>query len=179
MESAKLTEDLIDRTKNVLAKAKELQNLSESQLTKKASKDSWSAIECIEHLNLYGDFYLPEIKKQINNSIYPPAKTFKSSWLGNKFANSVAPRENLNSMKTFKDKNPVLLGSVRKNVISEFIRQQESMLNLLEASTQVNLNKVKTAISISKFIRLRLGDTFRVVIYHNQRHLEQAFKAIQ
>ena len=34
--------------------------------------------------------------------------------------------------------------------------------------------KTKTAISISKLMKLRLGDTFRFVTAHNERHLLQA-----
>ena len=40
-------------------------------------------------------------------------------------------------------------------------------------------DKTKTAISISKLIKLRLGDTFRVLIYHNERHIKQAERAIK
>ena len=46
------------------------------------------------------------------------------------------------------------------------------------ASKNVNLDKIKTAISISKLIRLKLGDTFRVLIYHNERHIKQAEKVL-
>ncbi|MFM7022373.1 MAG: hypothetical protein ACKOXB_05295 [Flavobacteriales bacterium] len=56
--------------------------------------------------------------------------------------------------------------------------QQKQTLELLEAAGKVDLKKVKTSVSISKFIRLRLGDTFRFVIYHNQRHIAQAQKVL-
>lgn len=39
-----------------------------------------------------------------------------------------------------------------------------------------DLGKIKTSISISKWIKLKLGDTFRVIIYHNERHIVQANK---
>ncbi|MGB3549023.1 MAG: hypothetical protein WBA17_18760 [Saprospiraceae bacterium] len=39
------------------------------------------------------------------------------------------------------------------------------------------MNRTKTAVSITKLIRLRLGDTLRVVVYHNQRHVAQALRA--
>jgi len=58
--------------------------------------------------------------------------------------------------------------------LTEFIAQQKQMIQLLNDAENVNLNKVKTSISISKFIKLKLGDTFRFVIYHNLRHIEQA-----
>ena len=43
---------------------------------------------------------------------------------------------------------------------------------------KIDLNKTKTAISISKLIKLKIGDTFRVVVYHNERHLIQAEKIL-
>jgi hypothetical protein len=80
-------------------------------------------------------------------------------------------------MKTFKDKDPY--GSdLDKATIEKFNKQQEQLLDLLSKAAGVSLTRTKTAISISKLIKLKLGDTFRVVIYHNQRHLVQAQKAL-
>jgi len=54
-----------------------------------------------------------------------------------------------------------------------------TQLQLLKNRTQV---KSKSDTMLSKFIVLRLGDAFRFVIYHNQRHVSQAgnvLKAMQ
>jgi hypothetical protein len=32
---------------------------------------------------------------------------------------------------------------------------------------------------LTKFLKLGLGDTLRVVIYHNERHLAQAIRAVE
>ena len=168
-----LIADLIERTRQHLNSAEKLKQLSAAALNWKKSPESWSALECIEHLNLYGDFYLPEIESRINKSSTKPDPYFKSGLLGNYFANAMLPKEKLNKMKTFKDKNPA--GSkLDKSAIDRFIDQQKKMLELLNKARQVNLTKTKTSISITKLIKLRLGDTFRVVIYHNDRHLVQA-----
>ncbi|MGA6926679.1 MAG: hypothetical protein WBY88_13405, partial [Desulfosarcina sp.] len=66
-----------------------------------------------------------------------------------------------------------------REVIDRFIIHQQKLLELLKKAKNVSLTRTKTGISISRFIRLRLGDTFRVVIYHNQRHLLQAERALQ
>ncbi|MDA7803383.1 DinB family protein [Crocinitomix sp.] len=80
-------------------------------------------------------------------------------------------------MKTFKEMNAN--GNILTNkALDQFLTDQEQLLELLDAASALNLTKIKTAISISKLIKLRLGDTFRVVVYHNQRHLEQAKRAI-
>lgn len=179
-----LLTDLTNRTNQLIREAEALKEQPEEQLNYKTHAESWSVLECLEHLNLYGRFYLPEIKKRISNFSLGrgikgedndncPDSVFKSGWLGNYFANSMLPREKLNKMKTFKNMNP-LNSKLDKQVIDEFISQQQEMLQLLEASRKISLNKTRTAISISKLIKLKLGDTFRFVIYHNQRHMVQA-----
>ncbi|PZU78043.1 MAG: hypothetical protein DI529_18005 [Chryseobacterium sp.] len=161
-------------TENNIEFAESLQNQSNETLIFRISENSWNILECLEHLNFYGQFYLPEIENRINRSQFSTTKSdFKSGILGNYFANMMLPKEKLNKMKTLKISNPIhrLLD---KSVIEEFINQQNKILELLEKAKTVDLEKVKTSISISKLIKLKLGDTFRFVIYHNLRHVKQA-----
>ncbi|NVK27218.1 MAG: DinB family protein [Flavobacteriia bacterium] len=174
-----LITDLISRTETIIAQAEKWKQLDSETLNQKPSSDSWSALECLEHLNRYGDFYLPEIDNQLSKAEKGKPKTiFKSSWLGEYFAKSMLPKDKLNKMNTFKNMNPSLSG-VRPDVLDDFIQQQKRMIRLLERARDINIQKTKTAISISKWIRLRLGDTFRVVIYHNERHMVQATRALR
>ena len=75
-------------------------------------------------------------------------------------------------MKTFKNKNPIN-ADLDKAVIQKFILQQIKLLNLLNQSRNVSLNKVKIQTSISSLINLKLGDTFQFLINHIVRHLNQ------
>ena len=173
-----LVQDLMERTRKNLLEAQKFNHLSNEKLNWKANDKTWSILECLEHLNLYGDFYIPEIKKRIASSTTSGKEEFKSGFLGNYFANSLLPKEPLNKMKTFKVMNPI--GSpLNKTTIDRFIRQQEQLLDLLNQAKTVDISKTKTAISISKFIKLKMGDTLRVVIYHNQRHILQAHKVAE
>ena len=177
MKSKQLLNDLSTRTEKSIEECKEFLNLSDEVLNHKSDPKSWSILECLEHLNRYGDFYIHEIEKRIKNSKYGSSDEFKSGWLGNYFAQSMLPKEKLNKMKTFKSMNPV--GStLNRDVIDKFISQQSKMLELLRLAHNVNLTKTKTSISISTWIKLRLGDTLRVVIYHNDRHIVQAKTAL-
>lgn len=173
-----LLADLIERTRQHLNAAEHYKSLTDEQLNWRQTEGSWSVLECLEHLNLYGDFYLPEIQSRITNSRFTAEKNFNSGMLGNYFAQSMLPKEKLNKMKTFKDKNP--LGSLLdKRTINRFIEQQKKMLVLLEKARKVSLNRTKTRISIPLPVRLKLGDTFRFVIYHNYRHIAQAERVLK
>lgn len=168
-----LIADLIETTRRHLNQIEKFKQLSEEALNYKTNSLSWSVLECIEHLNLYGGYYLPEIEHKILNSKYGEDTVFKSGILGSYFAKLMLPKEKTKKMKTPKDKNPVGR-KLEKSVIDCFIQQQQKMLELLDKARSVSLTRTKTSISISKMIKLKLGDTFRFVINHNQRHLIQA-----
>lgn len=168
-----LIKELIECTQTHISAAKKFKSYSVEMLNKRKSPTSWSVLECLEHLNLYGDYYIPTIKKSIESSSSQSTTIFKTGILGNYFANSMKPKAKLNKMATFKDKNP-LGKQLNWGTIDRFLDQQNSMLELLDLSRKVDLNKVKVPISITKFIKLKLGDTFRFVIFHNERHIFQA-----
>jgi len=178
ISSQSLIEDLIERTKEVINEAERFNQLPIEQLNWKPTAEKWSVLECLEHLNRYGDFYIPEMQNRINKaSKIKEDSIFKSGILGNYFANSMLPKEKLNKMNTFKSMNPK--GSdLDISTLQKFIRQQKQILDLLNQARRVNLTKNKTGVTISQWIKLRLGDTFRVVIYHNQRHIVQANKVL-
>lgn len=175
MDANHLINSLIELTKQNMHDVQSFKNLPEDILNYKPEKTRWSVLECVEHLNRYGDFYIPEIRKRIQNSNYKKSETFQSGLLGNYFAKSMLPKENLVKIKTFKSMDPND-SKLEKSVLDKFLDQQEQILEILNKSQGINLTKIKTAISISKWIKLRLGDTFRVLIYHNQRHIVQAKK---
>lgn len=173
----KLMKDLEEKTKMFISKAEYLLSLSAHQLQQRPENGGWNALECIEHLNRYGEFYLPEISKRITQSTFPPSAVFKPGIIGNYFTKSMEPKEGTKKMKTFKDKDPIH-SSLNKKCIETFIAQQHQMLELLQSARKVDLNKTKTSISITKLLTLKLGDTFRFLAAHNERHIVQAFAAV-
>ncbi|MEP2669447.1 MAG: DinB family protein [Cyclobacteriaceae bacterium] len=179
MHRTDLINDLKARTEEIVQEAAKFSSLSLEELNHRNTPQSWSILECLEHLNRYGYFYIPEIDKRIELAQDSNNEEFNSGWLGNYFAMSMLPGENgkLNKMKTFKSMNPIHT-RLDESVLTRFLDQQKQMLELLGRAGTVDLGKVKTAISISKWIKLKLGDTFRVVIYHNQRHMKQAAKVL-
>ena len=172
MHSEKLTQSFLEQTRQTIKKVEILETLDLNTLTWKENKISWSILECLEHLNLYGEFYLPQIENKIKNTNTKSETDFNSGILGNYFAKSMLPKKGLNKMKTFKNKNPIN-ADLDKAVIQKFILQQMKLLNLLNQSRNVSLNKVKIQTSISSFINLKLGDTFQFLINHIVRHLNQ------
>ena len=178
VNTLELIDTLTKMTEQHLIRAKEYKILPSDQLIWQETPTRWNVLHNIEHLNRYGDFYLPEIEKSISSSKHHATEIFRSAWLGNYFAESMVYREKLNKMKTFKSKNPVNQ-QLSTEIIDTFIQQQHTTLALLEKAKRVDLAKAKTATTIARWLKISLGDVFRVVIYHNERHIIQANKSLE
>ena len=168
-----LLQELTERIQSQIQFAKSIENKSDEELNWRATKNSWSVLECLEHLNRYGEFYIDEIKKRMEKSKAPKSDVFVSGRLGNKFAVDMLPKEGMKTMKTFKSKNPIHSKLDREKVTVTFLKQLHRFLRLLEMSEEKNLTKIKTSTTLP-LLKLRLGDTFRFVINHSERHVQQA-----
>ncbi len=175
--STNVLSDLIQMTSAHINYGKQLLEISEDKLQFKQSIKSWSVLECLEHLNMYTAFYNAEINKKMNASSLPFSETFKSTYLGNKFANDMLPKEGMKTMNTFKSKNPNASKLDKEQVVRTFIKLQEGMLSYLETAKSKNLNKIKTYTTLP-ILKFKLGDTFRFVIHHNERHVIQAKRVL-
>lgn len=148
------------------------------------AEGAWSAMQCLGHLNAYGDYYLPAIEKAIKEAKQLAIKispTFTPGWLGNYFTTLMMPNEKgVPSKKMKAPKNYTTSNEGDSDcVIAKFIEQQEKLLQLLEEAKEADLNVSRIPVSIARFIKLKLGDVFMFLIAHNIRHTRQAERAIE
>ena len=179
-----LIANLHNQTETILQKAiSDWQLIPHSRLARKPSAEAWSANECLQHLNSYGRYYLPAIERALNQQQNPKSSSeqFTPGWLGNYFTKIMQPSPDgklSKKMKAPSDHAPkTILES--HTVISEFIDQQEKLLQLLSKAKQADLNARSVGISIAPFIKLKLGDVFMFLIAHIIRHTMQAERALK
>lgn len=147
------------------------------------AQDKWSAIQCLEHLNTYSRFYLPQISRAIEQGYarqQSATASFKSGWFGNWFTKTMQPKPDGTlpmKMQSPKSARPVTDLDAAK-VIAEFLADQQQLLLLLERAEGVNLQRLRVPTSLGKWLKLSLGDTFRFVIAHEERHVLQALRAV-
>jgi hypothetical protein len=174
IEQTLLIDDLIQRTRELMTRSEAMGSLPTNQLNYRNAAQSWCALECLEHVNLLGDFYLDEIEKRIGKAKGGPGKYFHSGVIGGYLADAMLPKNGaVKKVKSFRSKDPMHTG-LPPAAIDRYLEQQHRMIGLLELAREVDLGKVRVSISISRFFKLKLGDVFRLVIYHNQRHMLQA-----
>lgn len=185
INSSDLINQLVDLTNSNIKNLEELTvNLSEDQLNWKPSGDSWSINEILAHLNSYANYYHQSITEALNGTKHDePKELFTSSTMGRSTWKSVK-LGNLKNVKrklrARKDHNPSIHPElVHPDSLDRFLKTQAVLIEILEKAKSVNLRRVKIQISISKMVKLRLGDVFLFVVYHNERHIEQINKLKQ
>lgn len=177
MNSQETLDELELRINRLIKQAQSLSVLPETVLNKKPNPDSWNALECLDHLNRYSTFYIPAFKAAIANAKNGFEPDFKPTWLGEKSANDMLPVDDKlpTIMKTFKSKNPSIDG-IGSDVIKQFIKDQTEFLAIIESARKVSLDRTRSKTTLP-FIKFKLGDALRFVIYHEVRHMIQAEKA--
>lgn len=160
-----------------------IQTQPHAVLLQQPAPGKWSVLQCLEHLNSYGDYYIPELKDAISRGEERELRAkpvFKSGWLGNYFTSQMKPKESgelPGKMQSPKDHRPAEQQDPAI-VLERFFYQQEQLLQLLDRAQKVDIGKLRVPISLTRFIKLTVGDTFRFLIAHEQRHILQALRAM-
>ncbi|MCE3296545.1 MAG: hypothetical protein K0R65_2259 [Crocinitomicaceae bacterium] len=158
-------------------------HLSDEQLRWRPMESSWNILEIFAHLNQYAAYYHQAFKSKIARTKFKvPVDNFLSSPLGRSAWKSMKLGNANNVKRKFKTQkgyNPRLDPSLISGRDLEQLENNFSELQqIIDSSEKVNIRKVKIAISISKIIRLRLGDALLFVVYHDQRHMQQAMNVL-
>ncbi|MDF2193014.1 DinB family protein [Paraflavitalea sp. CAU 1676] len=181
IQSSKLLDQLSADTKQVILTLHYLLQTDPGILLQQPAAGKWSVAQVVEHLNSYGRYYLPLIQQALQTQSNKPSPLFKTGWLGNYFTKSMLPKEDgriPNKMKAPKDHRPSPhVDSLA--TLKTFLEQEKLLLELLHQARANNLNKIRIPISIAKFITINLGDTFRFLIAHHQRHFVQIANTIE
>lgn len=182
------TKELIDilqkiTKENIEVVSSSTKKLSENQLNWIPNPGVWSVNQVLAHLNEYGRYYHPTFTRKIETTRFRSTKEGfvssplgKSAWKSMKLGNAKNVKRKFKAQKGY---NPAVdPGLIKGDEPAIFLEQQAELLDIIDKAQNVNLKKVKIPISISKIVRLRLGDALLFVVYHNQRHVQQLLNLI-
>jgi hypothetical protein len=179
MNSRELLNQLEVDIRQLILKVKYYSKEDASLLLVQVSSDRWSVAQILEHLNSYGRYYLPHMAVAIHKaerSHWSATTDYNSGWLGDYFTRMMLPGKDgrvANRMKSPKNHQPPASLDA-EDVLKVFLGQQYELLELLHRAKNINIGKARVPISISKWIKLKLGDTMRFFVAHEQRHFLQA-----
>ena len=141
---------------------------------------SWSAAECLAHLSISTEMFLPVLRKSIDDG---KAKGLKSK---RKPAMDVVGRV----MRWFleppirsrvKTTAPLVPKSVRAKAeaFGEFSSLQSKLIDLLHEAEGLDVRKIKLISPFDKRVKYNIYSAFRIAVAHQRRHLWQAEKAVE
>jgi uncharacterized damage-inducible protein DinB len=173
MKTTELLTQLKQQTETIAHTVEEkFSALPDEKLNAKPGPDSWSILECVEHLNLYNQYYLTALEVAASKSGVAKTKELKYTWIGKKSIAMMHP-SNVKKQKTFKKMIP---GKSRltRDVLTTFLNDQQRILRLIEKSFQLDVTKSLVPVEFFKLLKMNMAETLEFVIVHEQRHLIQA-----
>jgi len=150
--------------------------LSPDVLNRRPSPGRWSVGQCLEHLNIVGGHYLPEIAARINKAMAQgskPAATAKHGFVGRRFIEAMrtpAGQRRFSSPERYAPTGTRL----PRTVTEVFSRQLDELLRLVLLARQVNANAVRIPNPLIPLLSFRLTDQLEFLVVHIQRHVAQA-----
>lgn len=156
----------------------DFEDLDNVQLNWKAMPNQWSIAECLLHINLFFAHYLPIIQKELVKNKKQAQQRYRSGFLGDFLVKRVQLGDNhslgrsLKSQAIFKPDSEEVLSGI--DIIQDYQQHQKKLKMLLDAALLSNLESIRIPFAPLPFIRLRLGDLFRFIVFHNERHIVQA-----
>lgn len=168
--SADLSEVIEEVNKRVNS-VEELEHLNLPEADRK-----WSMLQCIAHMTLAAKIYVENTDKAFANHEQRDSNyEFRSHWRSDWFTNRIAPDANAiikNRIRTMKSMYPKEVLD-KDQTLADFNELHHKMLQQLETARNYDLNRIKISSALGPILKFRLGDGFRFVIAHAQRHIVQ------
>jgi hypothetical protein len=152
------------------------------KLNRKPTPNSWSAAECFQHLIYTNGEYLKHFneiikKNQVNDETSITFRhSFAHSFLGKLILYFVNPKTKMKS-KTTKPFNPTY-SKVETDVIKKYLEQNDQLIRAISGMKNLDLRKLKMPSPINSNIEYNFGDAIRILILHDQRHIQQADRVL-
>ena len=105
-----------------------------------------------------------------------PSDRYSSSWIGDWFYEKVMPRADGTVFKLRTTKAWIVNGKLldAREALASFQQKCDALDDILRHAATKNMQRIKIPFNSSRLFRLRLGDTLRILVAHNERHLLQA-----
>ena len=159
---------------------KDFQQLPDDILRYRPQPDQWSVLDCLEHMNLFYADYFSRMEPAIRQAIPSDRMTYTPGFFGQKMVNSLRPHQGKRKMKTktFKKMIPATDEKASETIFKVFFQYHARLKQLLDRSKALDWNKVKVASAIGPILRFKVGDCFRLLMAHTERHLVQSQKVL-
>ncbi|TYZ09553.1 DinB family protein [Hymenobacter lutimineralis] len=175
------TTEFLDQLEQSVRQAQEVTNarfrpLDVQELNRRPGPGKWSVGQCLEHLNIMGGHYLPDMMRRVRLARQQgsrPAEQVKHGYFGRKLVEAMRVPASEKPLKAPQQYAPS--GSrLPRTVVEVFGRQLDELLRIIAVAREVNANRVRIPNPVIPLLRLRLTDQLEALVLHLERHLLQA-----
>ena len=157
-----------DRRAEVLAKG-----LSDEQMNWQPLPGAWSIAQCIEHVHVANEVYLPAIAAALDGHPQTKVEELWSGWPSRWFIrNFIAPNPGGTRAKAPKKIEPA--SHVDPGVVSRFLRSNQTAMELVRRASLFDVNSIRFKNPFVPLLRFTVGTGLEIVAKHQSRHLLQA-----
>lgn len=157
-----------------------VQDITDEQLNWQIAAGVWSIGQCLDHLNVSARVYLSSIDETIDAARQKGLTgtgPFRYGWITRQFVKSLEPPVKL-KLKAPKKIKPAAIFS-KTALINEFRAVREEILQRLERSDGIDLQRSAFRSPLLRLLKIELGQAFAVLCAHDRRHLWQARQVLQ
>ena len=161
-------------------RVQDFRQLPDKALRYRPQPDQWNVLDCLEHVNLFYADYFSRMETAINHANLSRGDTYVPGFFGKRMVSDLRPRQGQRRMKikTFKRMSPATDQRAPASIFDAFFQHHTQLLHLLDQSLPLDWNRVKVPSAVGPLLRFKLGDCFRLLIAHTDRHLCQAQEAL-
>jgi hypothetical protein len=150
-----------------------LDGLSEEQLNWQPGAGVWSVGQCIEHLSITNEVYLPPITSALEGKPKGSAPEITPGWFGRWFLKHYV--EPSPEQKRIPAPKKIVPGSrIELSVLERFLIGNQTARELVSRAREYDVNKIRFRNPFVPLIRFTVGTGLEIVTQHQRRHLLQA-----
>ncbi len=172
--------EILAQDRSTTERVEAMLTLSDDVLNAKASAESWSALQCVEHMTFVAAWYLKTFqriadKKQRDTfwtQYSPLTKVWNSMYL------SFLDPDNMKKLKAPSRAIPSQ-STLSKDILTKYLHVVKELEKTIMAIPEQTLRTTVIASPIAKFITLDAFIGVQAVIMHNERHTRQAERAVK
>jgi hypothetical protein len=177
---------LIDELDHAQARLDRLSDeVPEDRWSGRSDPSRWSAAECIAHLNLTSEAYIPRLMKAIEKARKLPRagnRRYKRDPLGWFLGKMFGPLPKIGSVRFGRVKTmPAFVPESdrpKQEIVSEFKRLQTELTRMVRESDGLAIDRVSIVSPFGDRIHYSCYSAFVLIARHEERHLQQAELAI-
>jgi hypothetical protein len=149
--------------------------LSAEELNWKPSAERWSVGQCFEHLLTSNKGYFPiieSVRSGKKKTRFLERLPVLPGLAGKLLIKSLDPAS-ARKIKAPKKFEPAQ-SNISVTIIDDFVAQQEQIIEGMEATKHLDLEKIVITSPALSAVTYSLLDGYRIIVVHEQRHLQQA-----